>query len=97
MTRSELILKLGSLYKDLSSTQIESIVHFIFDEITHALKRGGRVELRGFGTFSIRQRDSRIGRNPRTGQAVRINSKAVPFFKTGKELRHILNTAQGES
>lgn len=94
MTRSELVLKLSSLHKDLSSSQIESIVHFVFDGIAKALKEGGRVELRGFGTFSLRQREARMGRNPRTGQSVEVDGKAVPFFKTGKELRHLLNDSQ---
>jgi integration host factor subunit beta len=97
MTRSELILRLSSLHKDLPQSQIEAIVHFVFDGIAQALKEGGRVELRGFGTFSIRQREARLGRNPRTGQTVAVNEKAVPFFKTGKELRHLLNTMREEA
>jgi integration host factor subunit beta len=63
----------------------------IFDEITTALGRGDRVELRGFGAFSVKKRDSRVGRNPRTGSAVQVAEKAVPFFKTGKQLRERLN------
>jgi integration host factor subunit beta len=96
MTRSELILRLSSLHKDLTTSQIESIVHFVFDGIAKALKDGGRVELRGFGTFSLRQREARLGRNPRTGQAVEVEGKAVPFFKTGKELRQLLNECESK-
>lgn len=91
MTRSELISKLSFLHRDLTQNQIEAIVSRIFGEITEALTSGGRVELRGFGTFSLRKRDARIGRNPRTGQTVDVDSKAVPFFKSGKELREMLN------
>lgn len=91
MTRSELIAKLAYMHRDLSQEQIDGMVTRIFDEITDALARGGRVELRGFGTFSLRKRDERLGRNPRTGEAVKVGSKAVPFFKTGKELRQLIN------
>ncbi|MCZ6848205.1 MAG: integration host factor subunit beta [Alphaproteobacteria bacterium] len=70
---------------------VERIVTAIFDEITAALSRGDRVELRGFGAFSVKQRDARIGRNPRTGEAVSVAAKRVPFFKTGKLLRERLN------
>ena len=70
---------------------MERIVTAIFDEITAALSRGDRVELRGFGAFSVKRRDARIGRNPRTGEAVNVAAKRVPFFKTGKLLRERLN------
>jgi integration host factor subunit beta len=66
---------------------VELIVAAIFDQITGALARGKRVELRGFGAFTVKQRNARIGRNPRTGKVVPVDQKAVPFFKTGKELR----------
>lgn len=91
MTRSELISKLSYLHRDLTQSQIEAIVNHIFNEISEALTSGGRVELRGFGTFSLRKRDARIGRNPRTGEMVKVDSKSVPFFKSGKELREMLN------
>jgi integration host factor subunit beta len=65
----------------------------VFEEVTEALVRGDRVELRGFGAFSVRHRTSRVGRNPRTGEEVRVPDKAVPYFKTGKELRDRLNGA----
>jgi len=70
---------------------VEKIVETIFDEITHALAEGDRVELRGFGAFSVKHRDARIGRNPRTGEAVQVEAKRLPFFKTGKALRERLN------
>jgi integration host factor subunit beta len=70
---------------------VERIVSTIFDEISAALARGDRVELRGFGAFSVKQRNARLGRNPRTGDAVAVERKAVPFFKTGKQLRDRLN------
>ena len=71
---------------------VGSSVQTIFDEIMEALAKGGRVELRGFGTFSIRHRKPRKGRNPRTGEVLMVKSKSVPFFKTGKELRQLLNS-----
>ncbi len=70
---------------------VERIVATIFDEISSALADGGRVELRGFGAFSVKARDARIGRNPRTGEVVNISRKFVPFFKAGKHLRDRLN------
>jgi integration host factor subunit beta len=91
MTKSELILRLAELNPHLYHRDVERIVTAIFDEITTALARGDRVELRGFGAFSVKKRDSRVGRNPRTGSAVQVAEKAVPFFKTGKQLRERLN------
>ena len=75
----------------LRAADIELIVTTIFDEIAAALARGGRVELRGFGTFTVKRRDARIARNPRTGEAVAVKEKALPFFKAGKQLRGRLN------
>jgi integration host factor subunit beta len=92
MTKSELILKLAERNPHLYQRDVERIVSTVFDEITGALARGDRVELRGFGAFSVKRRQSRVGRNPRTGEAVQVAEKAVPFFKTGKELREKLNT-----
>lgn len=89
--RSELVAKLVDENPGLSSRDIEKIVGVFFDEITAQLARGGRVELRGFGAFSTRARDARTGRNPRTGEAVEIDAKAVPYFKPGKEMRARLN------
>lgn len=91
MTKSELILHLAEKNPHLYHRDLERIVTAIFDEITAALSRGDRVELRGFGAFSVKRRDARIGRNPRTGEAVSVAEKRVPFFKTGKLLRERLN------
>ena len=92
MTKSELIARLAERNPHLYQRDLERIVTTVFDEITAALARGDRVELRGFGAFSVRRREARIGRNPRTGDTVRVESKQIPFFKTGKELRERLNT-----
>jgi integration host factor subunit beta len=91
MIKSELIEKISEANPNLLQRDIEKIVNVIFDEITDALARGERVELRGFGAFSIKHRPSRTGRNPRTGETVDVEEKYVPFFKTGKELRERLN------
>ena len=92
MTKSELIQRLAELNPHLYQRDVESIVTAIFEEITAALARGDRVELRGFGAFSVKRRDARLGRNPRTGDSVRVDEKHIPFFKTGKQLRDRLNT-----
>ncbi|MBL1241930.1 MAG: integration host factor subunit beta [OCS116 cluster bacterium] len=92
MIKSELIQKLADANPHLYQRDIERIVNKIFDEITDALSRGDRVELRGFGAFSIKHRKARTGRNPRTGEVVQVEEKYVPFFKTGKELRDRLNS-----
>ncbi len=91
MTKSELITYLAEQNPHLYQRDVERIVTTVFDEITSALSRGDRVELRGFGAFSIKKRGSRIGRNPRTGEAVQVAAKSVPYFKTGKNLRAKLN------
>jgi integration host factor subunit beta len=91
MTKSELILRIGALNPHLYHRDVERIVTTIFEEITNALARRDRVELRGFGAFSVKERDARKGRNPRTGETVAVEEKVVPFFKTGKELRDRLN------
>ncbi len=93
MTKSELILRIAELNPHLYQRDVERIVSTIFEEITQALARGDRVELRGFGAFSVRRRDSRTGRNPRTGASVDVAQKSIPFFKTGKQLRDRLNGA----
>ena len=95
MTKSGLILRLAELRPHLFQREAQRIVTTVFEEITAALARGDRVELRGFGAFSIKRRDSRVGRNPRTGASVNVDQKLVPFFKTGKQLRERLN--QGNS
>ncbi len=91
MTKSELIQRLAECNPHLYQRDVELIVTAIFDEITAALSRGDRVELRGFGAFSVKRRDARLGRNPRTGDSVRVDEKHIPFFKTGKQLRDRLN------
>lgn len=91
MIRSELIQKIADDNPHLYQRDVERIVNTIFDEITGAMARGDRVELRGFGAFSVKKRDARIGRNPRTGASVNVEEKHVPFFKTGKLLRDRLN------
>ena len=91
MTKSELIARLAEINPHLYQRDVERIVTTIFDEIAIALARGDRVELRGFGAFSVKKRYARQGRNPRTGAAVSAQAKAVPFFKTGKQLRERLN------
>jgi integration host factor subunit beta len=91
MTRSELIAELADSNTHLQSRDVELIVSTIFDEISAALARGDRVELRGFGAFTVKRRDARTGRNPRTGESVQVKEKVVPFFKAGKELRERIN------
>ncbi len=91
MIKSELITHLAEKNPHLYQRDVEKIVSAIFDEVTNALARGDRVELRGFGAFSVKHRQARSGRNPRTGQTVSVEEKYVPFFKTGKELRERLN------
>ena len=91
MTKSELIAYLAEENPHLYQRDVEKIVTTIFSEISGALARGDRVELRGFGAFSVKQRGPRIGRNPRTGEAVQVAEKFIPFFKAGKELRERLN------
>jgi integration host factor subunit beta len=91
MTKSELIARLAADNPHLYQRDVERIVSTIFDEITGALAQGDRVELRGFGAFSVKRRGSRTGRNPRTGATVEVDSKHIPYFKTGKQLREKLN------
>ena len=91
MIKSELVQRLAVKNPHLYQRDVERIVNAILDEITDALTRGDRVELRGFGAFSIKRREARLGRNPRTGAHVDVDQKAVPFFKTGKEMRERLN------
>ena len=93
MIRSELIEKIADENPHLYQRDVEKIVNTIFEEIIEAMAGGDRVELRGFGAFSVKKRDSRVGRNPRTGEAVDVDEKHVPFFKTGKLLRDRLNGA----
>ncbi len=91
MTKSELISRLIELNPHLTSRDAERVVATVFGEIADALADGDRVELRGFGAFSVKKRDARVGRNPRTGESVQVGVKNAPYFKSGKELRERLN------
>ena len=91
MTRSELIAQLAARNPHLRQADVELIVQTVFDQITSALVRGQRVELRGFGAFTVRRRNARVGRNPRSGEEVSVGEKMLPFFKAGRELRDRLN------
>jgi len=91
MIRSELLQELHKDNPELRAEEIEQVVDIFFDEIAQRLAEGGRVELRGFGAFSTRAREARTGRNPRTGEAVAVPEKRVPYFKAGKEIRERLN------
>ena len=93
MIRSELVQQLVAENPGLSQRDVEAIVGAFFDDIVRRLSEDGRVELRGFGAFSTRARDARVGRNPRTGETVEVDAKRVPFFKPGKEMRVRLNVA----
>jgi integration host factor subunit beta len=91
VTKSELIAELAVSHPHLRVADVELLVTTIFDQITDALAHGGRVELRGFGAFAVKQRNARIGHNPLTGEVVSVKEKTLPFFKAGKELRYRLN------
>jgi integration host factor subunit beta len=91
MTKSVLIEKIAEKVEGLSKKQTEVIVENIFDSIKEALASGGKVEIRGFGNFKLRSRNARKARNPKTGEAVEVPPKKVPYFKVGKELREMVN------
>ena len=91
MIKSELVQRISAANPRLYKQDVEKVIGIILNEITGALSRGGRVEVRGFGAFSVRTRRARIGRNPRTGAEVQVKKKIVPVFKPGKELRQRLN------
>ena len=91
MTKSDLIAELVVSHPDLRVSDVDLLVTTIFDQITDALAHGGRVEIRGFGVFTAKRRNARMGHNPRTGGAVSVKEKTLPFFKAGKELRYRLN------
>jgi integration host factor subunit beta len=91
MIKSELVLKIAAQNPHLYQRDVENVVNAILDTIADALARGDRVELRGFGAFSVKRRDARNGRNPRTGEPVSVCEKSIPVFKTGKEMRKRLN------
>ena len=96
MTKSELVRRLAEANPHLTLRDAELVVATIFDVIATALLHGDRVELRGFGAFTVKRRDARTGRNPRTGEAVPVEEKSVPFFKAGKELRERVNAAKSD-
>ena len=91
MTKSELVRKLAEANPRLYHHDVEVVVTLIFEQLASALARGDRVELRGFGAFSVKRRDARLGRNPRTGVSVLVAEKHIPFFRAGKQLRNRLN------
>ena len=91
MIKSELVQKIADKNPHLYHRDVERIINRILDEVISAMRQGSRVELRGFGAFSVKSREGRLGRNPRTGEAVAVTPKKVPFFKTGKELRQRMN------
>jgi integration host factor subunit beta len=91
MIKSELVAKISERNPHLYQRDVEHVVNAVLEEVVSALSRGDRVELRGFGAFSVKNRPARIGRNPRTGEKVTVAEKFVPFFKTGKEMREKLN------
>ncbi len=96
MIKSELVQKIADQYPELYQRDAENVVNAILDEIVDALAKGDRVEIRGFGAFSVKKRDARLGRNPRTGEHVSVAEKVVPVFKAGKEMRFRLKMdAQG--
>lgn len=96
MIKSELIEKLAAENTHLTHGEVERLVNIVLGKMTDSLAEGGRVELRGFGAFSVRARPARAGRNPRTGETVEVPAKCVPFFKSGKELRERLNASGDE-
>ncbi len=93
MTKSELVEKIMESNDILNRKESEAVVNIIFDSMTEALQNGDKVEIRGFGSFTVRERESREARNPKSGEVVKIQAKKTPFFKTGKELRERVNCA----
>jgi integration host factor subunit beta len=91
LTKSELIAELAGSHPHLRVADVELLVTTIFDQITDALAHGGRVELRGFGAFALKQRNARMGHNPRTGEVVSVKEKTLPFFKASRKLHGRLN------
>ncbi len=96
MTKSELVELISQKLKSLSNKEIDLVVSTLFSRMTDALSQGNRIEVRGFGTFEVRVRPSRQGRNPKTGKEVFVNTRRVPFFKVGKELREKINHASSK-
>ncbi|HIE64257.1 MAG: integration host factor subunit beta [Nitrospira sp.] len=92
MTKAELIESVLQRYNTLTKSQTEVLVNTVFDSIKEALSKGDKIEIRGFGSFRLRQREMREGRNPKTGALVQVQSKKVPFFKAGKELKELVDS-----
>ncbi|MBZ4642702.1 MAG: integration host factor subunit beta [Deferribacteres bacterium] len=90
MTKSELIEKLSLEYPEMTKKQVEFIVNGVFSSIKDTLKNGGKVEIRGFGSFKVRQKSAKTGRNPKTGEKVQVPAKKIPYFKPGKEIKEQL-------
>ena len=97
MTKSDLLSRVAAVYPYIHMKNVDRVVSIIIESIVDSLKSGGRVELRGFGTFSVRQREEGVGRNPRTGELVKIAPKKVPFFKAGKQLKDFINDIEEEN
>lgn len=95
MTKAELVDEVARVVQ-LTKKQAETIVNIVFDSIVDSLRAGQKIELRGFGSFRLRSRKSRTGRNPKTGEKVEVPSKKIPYFKPGKELKELINTTLGE-
>jgi integration host factor subunit beta len=95
MTKAELVDEVARVVQ-LTKKQAETIVNIVFDSIVDSLRSGQKIELRGFGSFRLRNRKSRTGRNPKTGEKVEVPSKKIPYFKPGKELKELINNAEGE-
>lgn len=91
MTKSDLVSKVAERMSHVSKKDTEMIVNSVFESMSEALKRGDRIEIRGFGSFQVKLRESREGRNPKTGEIVSIPAKRTPFFKVGKELKERVN------
>jgi integration host factor beta subunit len=91
MTKSELVEKIMETNGFLNRKESELVVNIIFDSMAKALKDGDKVEIRGFGSFTVREREAREARNPKNGEIVKISAKRTPFFKTGKELKERVN------
>jgi integration host factor subunit beta len=95
MNKSDLVQFISEQIKTLSKKEVDLIVDTIFNKMTESLSRGERIEIRGFGSFEVRVRDARQGRNPKSGQKVYVNTRRVPFFKVGKELKERINNTSG--
>jgi len=97
MNKSDLVESLADRLKNLSKKEVDLIVDTIFNRMTESLVKGERIEIRGFGSFEVRVRGARQGRNPKTGEKVQVNTRRVPFFKVGKELKERINNNSASS